>query len=349
MKRFALGSVSCLGLLLGATAWAMSDPMVLHPTDDTYLTVGHTGLPGGRATRDEVQIYGKPNGKQFRALLKFDVSKIKVAPTQAILRLYAWNVLRPKSTELIRCHRVVRDWSEKFASWDMCNKEDYWANLGGDWDARAIAGCNVVTTMGGQKGFWLDFDVTPIVQMWVAKRMPNYGFILMLEEGSGSELRIRSKDNATNKPELKLGWRAKLERGGGMVPGHKIKPYGKPVKLEPVWAQKTLNMVKVGQEFTQKLKVRAGAKPYKFSARGLPEGVTLSETGELAGTPTKDGRFPITFTVTGADRKRAIQRMDLVVQKKGAPDLPVADKKGDKKDPVKPDKPRPPADEDEEE
>lgn len=303
-------------VLLMATAFAQEDPLVLKPTDDTFLTPDVSGRPGGRGDRDEFQIYGGADKKQFRALLKFDVSEVKTPPTQAILRIYAWNVGSPKKTETIRCHPVLRDWNEKWASWDLCQQEDQWTNLGGDFDTIALAGNIVSGQMGGEKGYWLDFDVTAQVQLWVTKRKPNYGFALMFDPNCTAEMRFRSKEG-NQPPKLELAWAAKLDRGQGMVPGAKLQPYGDPVKMEPVLPPGGLNMVRVGEKFSQAIKARGGAKPYKYAATGLPEGVTMAEDGTLAGSLDKEGRFPINVTCTGADGKRATQRYEIVVQKGG--------------------------------
>ncbi|MCZ7649140.1 MAG: DNRLRE domain-containing protein [Planctomycetota bacterium] len=287
--------------------------MTLHPVADTYLSASHTGRPGDRGKRDEFQIYGQANEQQFRALLRFDLSQIKAPPAQAFLRVYAWNIGRPKKTELIRCHPLVREWTEEWASWDLCQEGDQWANAGGDWDPVAVSGCNVTVEMGGESGWWLEFDVTPLVQLWVAKRRPNYGVALMLDSGSTSEVRCRSREKGANPPELVLAYAKPLTPGRGMVLGSKIPPYGKPVNLDPVWTMESLNQARVGEPFTQKLLVRGGARPYVFSARGVPDGFTVSEDGVLAGTGQKAGRFSLEVTCAGADKRRANKRLEFVV------------------------------------
>ncbi|MCW8128789.1 MAG: DNRLRE domain-containing protein [Planctomycetota bacterium] len=312
--------VGILAVLALGWAAAAEDPLELKPSDDTYLTPDVSGKPGGRGARDEFQIYGGADKKQFRALLKFDLSEVKTAPTQAILSIYVWNIGSPKKSETIRCHPVLRDWDEKSASWDMCHADDLWTNPGGDFDPVALAGNMVANTMGGQKGWWLDFDVTPMVQMWVAKRKPNYGFALLFDPDCTAEVRVKSKEG-NPAPKLQLAWAAKLDRGQGMIPGNKLRPYGDPVKMEPVLNAGGLNMVRVGEKFSQTIKARGGAKPYKFSATGLPEGVALGEDGVLAGTLEKEGRFGFSVTCAGADGKRATLRYELVAQKGGVAEV----------------------------
>lgn len=58
----------------------------------------------------------------------------------------------------------------------------------------------------------------------------------------------------------------------------------------------------VGKVYTASLATLAapqgGVAPYKYSAIGLPPGLTLSSTGTLSGTPTLPGSYTISFTVT---------------------------------------------------
>lgn len=328
MRR--LLAVLIASLSLGCIA--AEDPMVLKPSDDTFLSVTHTGKPGGRGEQKEFQIYGQAKDS-YRALLKFDLSGVKTAPTQAMLRVFAWNVGQIKKSELIRCHAIVRDWSEKTASWDMSLGDDQWVNAGGDWDPTPVAGNQLATTMSGEKGYWLEFDITRLVQSWVNKQRPNFGVVLMLDPGAASEIRCRSKENGENAPELKLAWNAKLDRGNGLVSGDKIKPFGDPVKMEPVFTTFSLTRVTAGQHFSQEITAKAGVRPYKFSATNLPEGVTLDESGKLAGTVAKTGKFQISVSCAGADGKKASKTLELLV-------VPAAENVADKKPDGPGDKPK---------
>jgi hypothetical protein len=52
------------------------------------------------------------------------------------------------------------------------------------------------------------------------------------------------------------------------------------------------------------LAATGGTPPYKWSATGLPDGVTLdSGTGAISGTPTKNGSFPVSVQVTDQDNQ----------------------------------------------
>jgi hypothetical protein len=58
---------------------------------------------------------------------------------------------------------------------------------------------------------------------------------------------------------------------------------------------------KVGVPYTGQASASGGTGPYSFAGSGLPDGLTLSASGAISGTPSKPGQFP--FTVTATDSK----------------------------------------------
>jgi hypothetical protein len=71
----------------------------------------------------------------------------------------------------------------------------------------------------------------------------------------------------------------------------------RPLKIKP----ETLKLATATEPYSQTLSAAGGTAPYGFSVESgtLPEGVTLSPSGELAGTPTTAGTS--TFTVLATD------------------------------------------------
>lgn len=94
--------------------------------------------------------------------------------------------------------------------------------------------------------------------------------------------------------------------GDGVTDGQEVKdgtdptdPNSAPSKVTDIKDQTG----KVGEKITP-IKVEATDVPTggKIVVEGLPDGVTFDEkTGEITGTPTKDGKFPVTVTVVGKD------------------------------------------------
>src|SRR5262249_32633549 len=56
----------------------------------------------------------------------------------------------------------------------------------------------------------------------------------------------------------------------------------------------------VGTVYSGSLSATGGVKPYAFTASGLPDGLTVSATGAVSGTPSTAGTFTVSATVTDA-------------------------------------------------
>lgn len=69
-----------------------------------------------------------------------------------------------------------------------------------------------------------------------------------------------------------------------------------------------------GTPYSQQLTAIGGTAPYAFTETGaLPNGITLTSGGLLAGTPTVAGSFPITVTATDANTCTGTQAYTLVI------------------------------------
>jgi hypothetical protein len=69
-----------------------------------------------------------------------------------------------------------------------------------------------------------------------------------------------------------------------------------------------------GTPYSQQITAIGGAAPYAFTETGaLPNGITLTTGGLLAGTPTVAGSFPITVTATDANTCTGIKAYTLVI------------------------------------
>jgi hypothetical protein len=70
----------------------------------------------------------------------------------------------------------------------------------------------------------------------------------------------------------------------------------------------------VGRPYTAQLQSDGGVGPDKWSASGLPGGLSLNpSTGTISGTPTTPGAFSVTVSVTDADRIAASRTLALAI------------------------------------
>jgi streptogramin lyase len=87
----------------------------------------------------------------------------------------------------------------------------------------------------------------------------------------------------------------------------------------------TLPAFEIGQTVTGTLTVQGGQAPHKFTASGLPPGVTLSESGVLGGKPLTEGTFNVNVNVTDSATPpcRGSKSFVMTVTKPAGPDLTV--------------------------
>jgi len=80
----------------------------------------------------------------------------------------------------------------------------------------------------------------------------------------------------------------------------------------------------LGQPYTFDLNVTGGVAPLMFEATGLPMGLTIDDNGVITGTPTEEGMFNFTITVTDGDGNVRVFETcgELVVD---PPDQPMID------------------------
>ncbi len=78
----------------------------------------------------------------------------------------------------------------------------------------------------------------------------------------------------------------------------------------------------VGTAYSQTLSASGGNAPYTYSATGLPAGLTLDPaTGTISGTPTQDGSYTVTVSVTDANGATGTATYTVVI---APPPAPVA-------------------------
>jgi hypothetical protein len=69
----------------------------------------------------------------------------------------------------------------------------------------------------------------------------------------------------------------------------------------------------VGGSYSAQFSATGGVPPYKWSASGVPAGLGCSGSGSLSGTPTADGQFSVSVTVTDSVGVQAAKSFDLTI------------------------------------
>lgn len=296
-----LAALLCLAL----QAPAADDPLLLEPSDDTYLDPDLLGKPAGRGKRDELQIYGAKEEKAFRALLKFDLKAVPPGFRSAILRLSCWNVqYTATGASFLRCHALTRAWDEDTTSWDTG-----WTHPGGDWDPIPVGGCRISGPLAGAKLRQYEFEVTGQARKWQAQPGQNYGLVLMLERGCDAQMRFRSKDfaEAEVRPKLLLYYQKVADPRFSSIAAQDLPPCEPSDPQAPALKLAfPLGALKLGQVVDVKFEASGAKPPYQFVPGSPPvPGLTLQPDGSLKGKPTRAGAFNLGVTCLAANNKKS--------------------------------------------
>ena len=307
-----------------ATLAAQDDPMTLTATQSTTLRPDHEGDPGWIPNEIDMMIYGPKNGNpNFRGLVQFDLKDVPKAPIQAaVLKLtsYKMSGIRNKvKLDIIRVHRMVRPWDEKSASWNKSLNEDEWINKGGDFDPMPVGATSLNEEQSGDPPPTdkpIEFDVTSAVQAWQAGTQPNFGLILLdTDNDSTTNARpySRKADKDELRPKLTIYWAAQPKHNANWLKVTTLKPVGNPVTLK-VSLIASLKQGRLGEKFDDHIKARGGCAPYTFKVTGaFPEGLTLTPDGNITGTPTKEGKYPLSIAIADSAKNIATGKTELVV------------------------------------
>jgi hypothetical protein len=156
-------------------------------------------------------------------LLRFDLSPLppEAHIVQASLKLYLVEMILQWDIRG-EVHGLLRTWSEATATWRGPATGQSWA----EWGAQGI-GTDYMSWATDRlviatPGRWYTFDVTQLVQTWVADPASNRGMILLALPGdsnANNEVRFASSEHAdrTLRPQLSVSYwvPATAADGGG--------------------------------------------------------------------------------------------------------------------------------------
>ncbi|MDJ0917710.1 MAG: DNRLRE domain-containing protein [Woeseiaceae bacterium] len=156
---------------------------------DTFIESQGSKQNDNNANDKDLKTDSESN-KQLRALLEFDLGRIPrgARVTSAELSLHIND--NKGQADIVKAHRITRDWTEDGVTWLSRNGSDVWVSPGGDYD-NAVAGSFTASATGP-----VTVDITELADGWVRGLWPNHGLILLSEPASGNnEKKYTSSDD----------------------------------------------------------------------------------------------------------------------------------------------------------
>jgi hypothetical protein len=140
-----------------------------------------------------LRLHPNSDGRE-RILIKFDISQIDPATfvAEARLNLYAWYRTQTYSVEAY-AYRVRRNWSESKSTWNRASASNPWGIPGCKDPLTDFDPSSVATTTLSYTNQWYTWDITGMVQDWVANPSANHG-LLIVAEGMGNQYQFRSSE-----------------------------------------------------------------------------------------------------------------------------------------------------------
>lgn len=146
-------------------------------------------------------------GAARTALLRFTLGLPENAVVKgAQLRLYA-SYKDPASGSLnTTLHGVLQDWQASQTNWKQWRTGAPWVEEGAlGVDSDYVAGPSSGALIDAIST-WYSYNVTQLVQQWFALPSSNNGVLLRAGTGTTSKVRINSKEDGSNRPELLIYW-----------------------------------------------------------------------------------------------------------------------------------------------
>jgi hypothetical protein len=190
-------------------------PMLLQATTYTLEPVADArviSLSGGFDTMnyaaDILSVYTSiSGGNTQRTFMTFNLSSVSLASTQrvdsAVLTLHASTAFGGNPAKPMEIFRVTAPWTESGLTWSNRDATHPWAAAGGDFTGLNGQPYSVSTNspVEGQAVAW---DITELVDEWVAQGVVNNGLVLRSYDGNGLTFSQRESANTTLRPKLTI-------------------------------------------------------------------------------------------------------------------------------------------------
>lgn len=181
--------------------WVSPDPYYAGVAD-SYISLYEPDTNYGTIATMKAHTF---SGRE-RALVKFDISRIPTSARvlQARLNLFLWYRNQPYSATAY-AYKVKRHWTETDVTWNKATAAVSWSQAGcndplNDYDASSVA-----TTTLNYTQVTYTWDVTEMVQQWVANPISNEG-VLIIAEGVSNQFQFRTSDGISpdQRPALEV-------------------------------------------------------------------------------------------------------------------------------------------------
>jgi RHS repeat-associated protein len=183
-----------------------------------------------------------------RSLVRFDLSAI---PSNSYVESATFGLYAPSEawqTSGVEARRLTTNWSSA-ATWHTSNGSSKWGYEGGDY--ASTEGETILTNQRGAQAGWWNFSgegTSKLVQKWVSGQVPNYGFLVRLEDDhtrqcGESSCTTRSASfnssaaaDSTKRPYMKVVYYPAAPSTSKLTSPGEGTVTGKRLKLKSTWA-----------------------------------------------------------------------------------------------------------------
>lgn len=195
-------NILAIALLATSICFAQADTFTLNASADARIL---SIFPDQNFQTDILSTYNFPGNEQ-RTVIQFDLSTFASNTTvgSATLRLHGGSLAGP--TQTVSVFRTTQAWEESQVTWNQHSTGNAWTNAGGDFvGINGIQNSDpysstLLTYVGSDD--WREFDVTSLVQEWIAGTYSNYGMTLTGSEQAGFIYVQRDTTASPNIPQL---------------------------------------------------------------------------------------------------------------------------------------------------